>query len=84
MVPLCTLITDYILPLLCSLKMYAILFVGLDHYIEILDERLNNQVQKECAGIVAKKIRRLGSPSSSHPTDKAPSWAVKKESEGVW
>ncbi len=39
-------------------------------------------IQKEYVGIVAKKVRVCGLPSSCKPPESAPPWAIKKNSEG--
>lgn len=56
--------------------------IELDEYIELLDKRLGERVQKEYVGIVAKKVRTCGQPSTSKPPIDAPSWAVRKNPEG--
>ena len=48
----------------------------LNEYIEILDKRLEKKKQKDVCGLVAKKVRKLGNPSSSTPPTDAPSWAI--------
>lgn len=54
----------------------------LDEYIDHLEKHLSERVQKEYTGIVAKKVRTCGTPSSSKPPSNAPSWAIKKNNEG--
>lgn len=56
--------------------------IELDQYIEVLDKRLSEQVQKEYVGIVAKKVRKCGIPSSCKPPENVPAWAIKRNSEG--
>ena len=56
-------------------------FAALNKYISILDTRLSKICVREVAGNVAKKVRRLGVPSSSTPPIDAPPWAVKKDQE---
>ena len=56
--------------------------IGLNQYMMLLEDRLHEKVQKECVGIVAKKVRSPGTPSSSSPPVGAPSWAVKKDTRG--
>ena len=41
----------------------------------VLDSRMT-QEQKMPSGMVAKKVRRQGSPSTSIPPSDAPPWAV--------
>ena len=62
--------------------MLIVIAVELNEYIELLEKRLSQQTQKECTGIVAKKLRTCGEPSMSPPPKGAPSWAVKKDGEG--
>lgn len=57
--------------------------VELNEYIEHLDKRLEEKTQKEYVGIVAKKSRKCGTPSTSKAPMDAPSWAVKRSSEGM-
>ena len=49
---------------------------SLDKFIDVLDKRLE-KAAKETPGLVAKKERKLGLPSSSIPPMEAPCWAVK-------
>ncbi len=60
----------------------SLVFVELDKYVELQEKRLSEQIQKEYVGIVAKKVRVCGPPSSCKPPESAPPWAIKKNSEG--
>ena len=56
--------------------------VGRDKYISVLNKRLDDKAPKDITGIVAKKVRRQGSPSTSVPPTNVPAWAVKVVDEG--
>lgn len=60
----------------------TLVFIGLNQYVELLEKRLNERVQKEYVGIVAKKVRVCGVPSACKVPENAPPWAVKKNTEG--
>ena len=45
----------------------------------LLDQQLNQTQQQQPVGLVAKKVRRAGEPSSQPPPPGAPVWAVKKD-----
>ena len=45
----------------------------------VLDRRLSKTQQHQTVGLVAKKVRRVGEPSSQPPPPDAPVWAVKKD-----
>ncbi len=47
-----------------------------------LDSRIAKK-QPASPGLVAKKVRKLGEPSSTTPPDDAPKWAVNSESEYI-
>ena len=54
----------------------------LDEYIKVLDNRLEkNQIKP--VGFVAKKCRRVGSPSVSMPPPYSPAWAIKASKDGM-
>ena len=54
-----------------------IIIVELNKFIEVLDKRVE-KTTKETPGLVAKKERKEGEPSSSVPPNGAPKWAVKQ------
>ena len=54
------------------------LILELNEYIELLDKRFSEKNHRE-AGLVAKKIRKLGSPSTSEPPTDSPTWAIEKD-----
>jgi hypothetical protein len=60
------------------LCLYVVLFahLELDEFMHALDKRLE-KTAKEAPGLVAKKERKLGLPSTSAPPKEAPRWAVK-------
>ena len=47
--------------------------------MQLLDKRLSQTQQHQPVGLVAKKVRRVGEPSSQPPPPGAPVWAVKKD-----
>ena len=59
----------------------------LDDFMGVLDTRLAKTQQRQLAvGMVAKKVRKEGTPSDSLPPPDAPSWAVKDHPQvaGMW
>ena len=48
----------------------------LNAFVEVLTKRLE-RTTKETPGVVAKKERQLGAPSTSDPPKGAPGWAIK-------
>ena len=48
--------------------------VGLNEFTDVLDKRLSKKPQP--AGLVAKKIRKIGTPSDCTPPFNAPAWAL--------
>ena len=50
---------------------------GLNKFIQTLDQRLLQKGSKDLTGLVAKKERLNGEPSTSTPPQGAPSWAIK-------
>lgn len=62
--------------LMLPLLPYLLIIIELDKFIDVLDKRLEKGA-KETPGLVAKKERKLGLPSSSIPPMEAPRWAVK-------
>lgn len=54
--------------------------IELNEFIHALDKRLE-KTGKEAPGLVAKKERKLGLPSTSVPPKNAPHWAVKTSIE---
>ena len=53
--------------------------IELDEFMVVLDRRLSKTQQQQPVGLVAKKVRRVGEPSSQPPPPGAPVWAVKKD-----
>ena len=53
-------------------------FLELDNFMNVLEERLLKK-KPQSAGLVAKKVRRTGTSSSSTPPDNAPVWAIIKD-----
>ena len=52
--------------------------------MEILDDRLTKSQQCQLAvGMVAKKVRKEGTPSDSLPPPDAPSWALKDHAQNA-
>ena len=51
----------------------------LNNYIATLDKRRDKRGIPEGTGLVAKKIRRNGAPSTCKPPPNAPTWAVQVE-----
>ena len=49
--------------------------LGLNEFMALLEERLA-QKEPHPVGLVAKKVRKIGSPSKSLPPVNAPVWAV--------
>ena len=48
--------------------------------MKILDDRFSNrQAKSPSSGLVAKKIRKEGSPSAIVPPNDAPKWAIKND-----
>ena len=50
-------------------------YIELNDYIKILDQRFNEKQKKELCGVVSLKARRVGSPSTQ-PKPSGPSWAI--------
>ena len=50
----------------------------LNKYIDSLDQCLAVVAAKDLPGNVAKKVRKIGEPSTSAPPLDAPAWAIKK------
>ena len=46
--------------------------------MNVLEERLLKK-QPQPAGLVAKKVRKTGTPSTSTPPENAPTWAIIKD-----
>jgi hypothetical protein len=46
--------------------------------MEVLEKRFSKKQQKKPTGIVAKKVRKFGEPSSSPTPPGAPAWAIKQ------
>ena len=57
--------------------------VSMNEFMGVLDRRLEKG-QQRLSGIVAKKVRMAGVPSSSQPPPGAPTWAVKKNVQGIY
>lgn len=49
----------------------------LDEFMSVLERRLSNK-QPQAAGLVAKKVCRIGIPSDSVQPSDAPAWSVNK------
>ena len=45
--------------------------------MDVLDRRLSKKPQP--AGLVAKKVRKIGTPSDCTPPNDAPAWALAKD-----
>lgn len=58
--------------------MVCCLISELDEFMSILDERLSKK-ETHPVGLVAKKVRKIGSPSTSVPPINTPGWAVDPE-----
>ena len=73
---------------LCDDHTYILLIsTELSDFMEVLDDRLAKSQQRQLAvGMVAKKVRKEGTPSDSPPPSDAPSWAVKDHawSASMW
>lgn len=66
--------------IMCHLEyLYYYMYIELDKFMEVLEQRFNVQQQKKPSGIVPKKVRKVGEPSESPPPLGAPLWAIKKE-----
>ena len=50
----------------------------LDEFMAVLDRRVLKSQPSQPIGLVAKKVRRAGEPSTQPPPPGAPSWAVKQ------
>ena len=50
-------------------------YIELNDYIKILDQRLNDKQKKELCRVVSLKARRVGSPSTQ-PKPSGSSWAI--------
>ena len=62
--------------LTCMYKLPSFsIYIELNDYIKILDQRLNDKQKKEFCGVVSLKARRVGSPSTQ-PKPSGPSWAI--------
>lgn len=57
----------------------VLLHAELDEFMMVLEQRFSKKQKKAPLGLVAKKVRKIGSPSESPPPFGAPLWAVKKE-----
>lgn len=54
-------------------------FTGLDEFMNVLEKRFSKKQQKTPTGLVAKKVRKFGIPSTLPPPPEAPVWAIKKD-----
>ena len=52
-------------------------FAELDQFMDILEKRFSKKQQQKPTGIVAKKVRKFGDPSTCPPPPGAPAWAIK-------
>ena len=50
--------------------------------MNVLEERLSKK-HPQPIGLVAKKVRKTGTPSESTPPDNVPTWAVIKDTGNV-
>ena len=66
----------------CMLFTLFFTILELDDFVAILDERLT-RTNDSAIGLVAKKVRKIGSPSKSFPPLNAPGWAVDAGSAGM-
>ena len=60
---------------MCISKCDPLYRLGLNEFMALLEERLG-QKDPHPVGLVAKKVRKIGSPSKSLPPINAPVWAV--------
>ena len=58
---------------------YECYCVGLNAFMAVLDQRLNQKQQQQPVGLVAKKVRKVEEPSQTRPPVGAPLWAIKKD-----
>ena len=58
------------------LSTYIIFIAELEEFMQILDQRHEAKAKKD-KGTMAKKVRRVGTPSCSQPPSDAPTWTVK-------
>ena len=47
--------------------------------MKILDDRFDKQAKSPANGLVAKKVRKEGSASTTVPPNDAPKWAIKTD-----